>query len=623
MAGSAEFLGGECKIVPREGMSLATFVLRVRDLQSVRLALAAEVPSVELASVGDSQIGYAVVFRKGNERWVLPVPEEHLAQIRETQRLINTLPTFVKDETGAVMGLEPYVTDLSHDWSGKYVRALVAFERGELGEAAELLEGISREDPDSFPHVHVLLGRVRLKQGELAAARAALDSAVAAARATDGSLVRGAAPALKELADELERAGASGASDLTDELARALTPVAGGAPESGARTAEATSSGATGRWTTLAVIGVLAGLAVVVALNVTVSPPDGPPVAAPSTPSATESAAPPATGAPTARIAPLESLTQEAAARVKALAELPPPSGARDPYRGYIRRIPKAGGEVQTVAEDATGDTLVLDATHAYWMERRSGGKPGKVLRVPKSGGKPQQVLEHCDPTSIALDSASLYVSAGGCGEFCGPGTVYALSKDGSGKRELSRLDHPLGLLVNGDALYFTAGCGITKLYRVNPSGKEPAQAVGGGGLGEAYRIDGERLYRGSLWTLFVEDMAHGKVLWAIDVEVDSGLKVSITDFAQDGEALFFPTFGGGTVMKWPKRGGMPSVVATLGGRPKRIVADERELFVSDAYVNVIWRITRAGGPPVAMVRESHPPEALAMDDQFVYWLTR
>lgn len=622
MTDSAGFCGGECKIVPREGMSLATFVLRARDLGSVRRTLAAEVPSVELVSVGDAGMGYAVLFRKANERWIVPVPEEQLAPIRETQLLINTLPTFVKDEAGAVLDLQAYVTDLSHDWSGRYVRALVAFEKGELGSAAVLLEETSREHPDTLPHVHVLLGRIRLGRGELAAARAAFDLAVEAARATDGSLVRGAAPALKALADELERAGASAPAEVTRELDLALTPLAG-ASQPEAKSAEGTPSGAHGRWRTLGVVGALAGLAVVLALNVTASPPAGSPAAATATSAAPELSATRATAAPTPRTAELESLTQEAAARVKAVAELPPPSGARDPYRGYIRRIPKSGGEAQTVAEDATGDTLVLDATHAYWMERRLGAAQGKVLRVQKSGGRPERLFEHCDPTSIALDSSTLYVSAGGCGQFCGPGTLYALGKDGTGKRELASVDHPLGLMTVGDALYFTAGCGLEKLYRVKPNDKAPAQVVGSAGLGERYRIDGTRLYRGSLWTLFVEDLADGKVLEAIDIELDSGLKPSLSDFAQDGEALFFPTFGGGTVMKWPKRGGKPSIVATLGGRPQRIVADERDLFVSDPYVNVIWRIAKAGGPPVALARESRPPQALAMDDQFLYWLTR
>ncbi|MCE7890788.1 MAG: hypothetical protein DYH12_14020 [Sorangiineae bacterium PRO1] len=74
----------------------------------------------------------------------------------------------------------------------------------------------------------------------------------------------------------------------------------------------------------------------------------------------------------------------------------------------------------------------------------------------------------------------------------------------------------------------------------------------------------------------------------------NSGHDASITDFAQDRAALYFPTFGKGTVERWAKSGGAATVVANLGGRAKRI--DERDLFVSDPHVNVIWQIPKSGG---------------------------
>ncbi|MBI3097677.1 MAG: tetratricopeptide repeat protein [Planctomycetes bacterium] len=62
--------------------------------------------------------------------------------------------------------LAPYVAGLRHDWSGRYSDAHRAFDDGQIDEAQDALETLSRERPD-WPQAHHWIGRCHRQRGEM------------------------------------------------------------------------------------------------------------------------------------------------------------------------------------------------------------------------------------------------------------------------------------------------------------------------------------------------------------------------------------------------------------------------------------------------------------------------
>ena len=74
--------------------------------------------------------------------------------------------------------------------------------------------------------------------------------------------------------------------------------------------------------------------------------------------------------------------------------------GFRD---GVIRRVPKAGGAIEVLAENQVANALFVDATHVYWTVAGDSSNPsGAVFRMPKKGGG-AQLLVASQPTPCAV----------------------------------------------------------------------------------------------------------------------------------------------------------------------------------------------------------------------------
>lgn len=103
---------------------------------------------------------------------------------------------------------------------------------------------------------------------------------------------------------------------------------------------------------------------------------------------------------------------------------------------GKLIRVPKAGGAVQTLAQNLTGGSVVfaMDATDVYFGE--NGGAfgfpagPRGVRRVPKAGGAITSLTDAQPAYSIFLDGNTVYFSVG-FGLTLGAGGVYGVPKAG------------------------------------------------------------------------------------------------------------------------------------------------------------------------------------------------
>jgi sugar lactone lactonase YvrE len=83
---------------------------------------------------------------------------------------------------------------------------------------------------------------------------------------------------------------------------------------------------------------------------------------------------------------------------------------------GTVRRVPVAGGPVETLASGLTLPWgIAVDSTHAYWVT--NADKTGSVMRVPTRGGPPETLAAQQDaPVHIALDAGSVYWTNAGSG---------------------------------------------------------------------------------------------------------------------------------------------------------------------------------------------------------------
>lgn len=82
-----------------------------------------------------------------------------------------------------------------------------------------------------------------------------------------------------------------------------------------------------------------------------------------------------------------------------------------------LRRIPKAGGAVQTLAtQQQNADSMAVDSTWLYWTAW--GGAPA-LLRTKKDGsGSPAVLLGSLhEPTGVTVDATKVYVANKGDGE--------------------------------------------------------------------------------------------------------------------------------------------------------------------------------------------------------------
>lgn len=108
-------------------------------------------------------------------------------------------------------------------------------------------------------------------------------------------------------------------------------------------------------------------------------------------------------------------------------------SGDAAGLKGDIGSVPKAGGELKVVAQDAPfelrylSQELTVDDTNVYWVNTGAG----KLMKAPKAGGAPAVLLEGlARPASITLDGSYLYFTTVGLDDFSGR-SVGKVSVDG------------------------------------------------------------------------------------------------------------------------------------------------------------------------------------------------
>lgn len=269
----------------------------------------------------------------------------------------------------------------------------------------------------------------------------------------------------------------------------------------------------------------------------------------------------------------------------------------------------------------------------------------------------------------FGFDATHLYYSSWQL--MGGRGDLGRARKDGGGTQNLSSLSlEPRGLVVDEQAVFFTSGI---RLMRVGKEGGEAktlaetfsSQAVAGDGS-FVYGVPGDygpydRLIRaekatGTTKELDVSERPEGKLgpfgFSAIAVDgqgiyvtdssahrvlrfpLDRGKPKPIAtrqekafDLALDEANVYFTLAQKGHVMKVAKSGGGATKIASGLAPSARIAADAKSIVTwaaatgSDGTETLLIMGTDGSSPtPLATIPRNHSVDAVALDDQCVYW---
>jgi hypothetical protein len=231
---------------------------------------------------------------------------------------------------------------------------------------------------------------------------------------------------------------------------------------------------------------------------------------------------------------------------------------------GEIRRVPKLGGDIQTIA---TGQKrpwgIALNEEYAYWANQGTDdvgapGNDGSIMSLRKIGGPEPTTLAAGEqmPTAIAIEDTTLVWADGPWGAANGMIRSFDLTSDGGAATSLAaNLDNPSVLVVGGEKVYFP--------------------------------LDGDL---GNPGTISSVPLAGGPSTTFASFATDAPLAL-----AADASSLYYGAIGAqaGAVLKIPLGGGAPIAFALppvlppnleVGEAPQFLLVDALHVFVFDYF---------------------------------------
>lgn len=269
---------------------------------------------------------------------------------------------------------------------------------------------------------------------------------------------------------------------------------------------------------------------------------------------------------------------------------------------GSVRRVPKAGGPVETVAKlngacVVTG--LALDSDTAYFTNSETGA----LLAAPKHGGEVRQLGSGGQHTqSVAVAGDQVYWTS------WEEGAIHSVAKrSGPSAPLVARQRGPDGLAVLGDALYWTntgpAGAGnkadlmTLQLGQNKPRGKRLSTSC------SVFALAG-----GIAWC---GDHESGRIL-AMDLKTkrsrDLAIGLHATAIAVDARDVWVATGGhgvGGRIVRVPRAGGaVESLAWDLTGL-HTVATDETSVaWIEDKRLMRVAKPAGAARTPTPTLRE-------------------
>jgi sugar lactone lactonase YvrE len=249
-----------------------------------------------------------------------------------------------------------------------------------------------------------------------------------------------------------------------------------------------------------------------------------------------------------------------------------------------VKRAPKAGGTVDTLATGQLGAwMLAIDDTHLYWTAR-SAGTVAKMAKV--GGGVTVLASMLSDPTDLALDGADVYYVD------WGSGNVHRVGKDGLNAASLATVPgDPVSLAVTRDAILL-AGEDSGDVVRLTKAGGE--LTLGFDGTDPAYqiRVNATTAFwcgqgDGRIWSLALADL----------VPTMFGDGTKCFGIAVDDDHVYWTNERSGTrlgeVRMKAIAGGQERILATEQSAPTNITYDDVAVYWSNYGGGSIMRVNK------------------------------
>jgi len=273
--------------------------------------------------------------------------------------------------------------------------------------------------------------------------------------------------------------------------------------------------------------------------------------------------------------------------------------------------------------------SIAVDGTNVYWADLPpSGGQP-EIASVPLAGGTVSFLVPLARALAIAIDLNNLYFTSGDSLNRVpkGGGTPVIIASGLTPGSPIAPFPPFFGVAVDAQNAYIANGTTVAKVILAGMNNIASTFAVvPTGGQPYAITLDNANVY----WTETGSATGTGSFDRVMKAPKAGGTPTVIAsaqnfpaDIAVDANNVYWTNNGNGTVMMAPLAGGTPTVIASGQTFPFGIAVDQTSVYWTNNGTSsggTVMKAPISGGAATIIASGQNFPLAIAVDQTSVYW---